>query len=158
MATTIIETGGEDRLVILSEREYARLLEADAQLGVRARTIPDQREAGSPSGAVHLSRDAYERLVAAADMLEDIRLADEARARRESGEAAWLDGELALAAAEGLGAVRVLRGLSIGQLALEAGLTAEMVDSIERGLTLPDAGQRGALAKALDAPEAILFA
>ncbi|MFN3287919.1 MAG: hypothetical protein ACK40H_05675, partial [Sphingomonadaceae bacterium] len=149
---------GEERLVVLPLREFERLREASKRAEVMARGAEHRIVAELSSGDVCLAREEYERLLAAADMLDDIRLADDARARRESGAATWLDGELVMAAAEGLGAVRSLRGLSIDQLARKAELAADLVDGIERGAIVPDPAQRVALAKALDAPEAILFA
>jgi len=78
----------------------------------------------------------YERLVEAAEDLADVRAYDEATRRLASGEDELVPAELVNRILDGENALRVwreYRGLTVKQLAEQAGVSAPFVSQIENG-------------------------
>jgi len=92
----------------------------------------------SPSGeklaVIPLAR--YERLLAAAEELDDVKAYDEARRRLASGEDELVPAEIAGRVLDGENPVRVWRehrGLKVKELADKAGITPAYLSQIEGG-------------------------
>ena len=92
----------------------------------------------SPSGdrMAVIPLDEYERLVAAAEDLSDVRAYDDAKRRLESGEDELVPAEVVHRILDGENALRVwreYRGLTVKQLADRSGVSAPFVSQIENG-------------------------
>ncbi len=108
----------------------------------------------TPAGEelVLLPRAEYERLVEAAEQLEDVAAYDEAKRRFAAGEEEAVPAAVVdrlLAGEHALRVWREHRGLSVSRLAAEAGLSQAYVSQIETGKREGSVASLAALASAL---------
>lgn len=108
----------------------------------------------TPAGEelVLLPRAEYERLVEAAEQLEDVAAYDEAKRRFAAGEEEAVPAAVVDRLLAGENALRVWRehrGLSVSRLAAEAGLSQAYVSQIETGKREGSVASLAALASAL---------
>jgi DNA-binding XRE family transcriptional regulator len=107
---------------------------------------------GKPEWAV-LPYDAYLELLEQAEMLEDIRDFDAAKAALENGEDELIPSEVVFAILDGENPVKVwreFRGLTQAQLADAAGISKPYLSQIETGKRKGSTDVLSALAKALN--------
>ena len=97
-------------------------------------TIQTIVKAGQPEWAV-IPYEQYQRMVEALEAIEDIQAFDEAKARVAKGEE-LIPSEVTFALLDGANPVRVWRehrGLTQGQLAVQAGISHPYMSQIESG-------------------------
>ena len=109
----------------------------------------------APDGSelVVVPRDDYDRLVDAAEELEDVAAFDAAMRRRAAGEDAAVPFELLQRLSDGDNPVRVWRehrGLKVGELAARAGISQPYLSQIEAGKKDGTLKTMAAIARALD--------
>ena len=107
---------------------------------------------GQPEYAV-LPYDLYTQLVDDAEMLQDIRDYNEAKARIESGEEELIPAHVPYAIIDGENPVKVwreYRGLTQQQLANDAGISAAYLSQIETGKRKGKTAVLQAIARALN--------
>lgn len=109
----------------------------------------------APDGSelVVVPRDDYDRLVDAADELEDVAAFDAAMRRRAAGEDAAVPFEVVQRLSDGDNPVRVWRehrGLKVGELAARAGISQPYLSQIEAGKKDGTLRTMAAIARALD--------
>ena len=107
---------------------------------------------GKPEWAI-LPYEDYLRLIEEAEMLEDIRDYDAAKAALEKGEDELIPSEVVFAIIEGENPIKVwreYRGLTQQQLANAAGISKPYLSQIETGKRKGTADILSAIAKALD--------
>ncbi len=106
---------------------------------------------GKPEWAV-LPYDMYLRLVEEAEMLQDVRDYDAAKAALESGEEELVPGEVVFALLDGENPIKVwrnYRGLTQVELAREAGISVPYLSQIETNKRTGTTEVLRAIAKAL---------
>lgn len=109
----------------------------------------------APDGSelVVVPRDDYDRLVDAAEELEDVAAFDAAMRRRTAGEDAAVPFEVVQRLSDGDNPVRVWRehrGLKVGELAARAGISQPYLSQIEAGKKDGTLKTMAAIARALD--------
>lgn len=109
----------------------------------------------APDGSelVVVPRDDYDRLVDAAEELEDVAAFDAAMRRRAAGEDAAVPFEVVQRLSDGDNPVRVWRehrGLKVGELAARAGISQPYLSQIEAGKKDGTLKTMAAIARALD--------
>jgi DNA-binding XRE family transcriptional regulator len=107
---------------------------------------------GQPEWAV-LPYEEYQRLVAEAEMLQDIRDYDEAKLALASGEEELIPSEVTYALLDGENPIRVwreYRGLTQQQVADQAGISKSYLSQLESGQRNGTTEVLAAIAKALN--------